>query len=292
MTDKTAIILKKIVSLILYEWELCKRIEEVNRLKTYLIVDTSSDALTLALAQRKHDSQIITLLEERHLILANQHGVSLLPNIQELLSDYALEAEEVTDLWVGRGPGSYTGLRIGMTLAKMWAQVHPIELRTVSSLALMAAQIQTDGWIVPVVDARRMTAYTNIYHWNDAGQLEAVLEDRHTDWEDWCHVLGRLAKQAHISQVMFVGKDIQSFVQLFGEHVSHVTSQWVSTKGAYPQASAALLVEDLALVTDVHTLAPNYAHATLAERQWAEKHHSSIANEEEHEKFIEHFSGH
>lgn len=267
----------------------------MTSLKKYLMLDTSSDALTIALAQKNPEDEALVLLEEQTQILSNQHGVTLLPTIQQVIANHQWKANDITDIWVGRGPGSYTGLRIGLTLAKMWAQVHPVTVKTMSSLALMAAQTPREdvqSWIVPVMDARRMTAYTNIYCWNHQGRLQAVLKDQHIAWDSWCQTLIQQAQAANISHIYFVGKDIDNFVQAFKEKSVNIGSEWLDDQGNYPKAASSVYIDDLLLVSDIHTLTPNYAHVTLVEQEWAQKNDQIIANEDDHERFIEHFSGH
>lgn len=261
-------------------------------MKKILLVDTSSDALYVSLAQKRPEDRVPVILESDNFQLASQHGVSLLPKIQEVLSHQKWDPKEITDIFVGRGPGSYTGLRIGMTLAKMWAHVHDCRLTTVSSLALMASGVkETDAWLIPVVDARRMTAYTAIYQWNSSGHLVPIMADQHIDWHDWCLKLITRARVANQTQVILIGQNIDAFVEVLTDMAPGLTINGYQALNSDHPSLPFYAIANNEEIQDIHTLAPNYANATLAEQEWAEKHQKSLANEADHERFIEHFSG-
>ncbi|WP_419349001.1 tRNA (adenosine(37)-N6)-threonylcarbamoyltransferase complex dimerization subunit type 1 TsaB, partial [Acinetobacter baumannii] len=76
--------------------------------------------------------------------------------------------EAIDRFVVAQGPGSYTGLRIAVTTAKSFAWTMGKELVGISSLALLAGNVQeTTALIVPLFDARRDNVFAGVYQWQD-----------------------------------------------------------------------------------------------------------------------------
>lgn len=251
----------------------------MKRLK-YLAIDSSTKALSLALLE---DSEVVA---ENTLLAAQQHGVLLVPAVAQLLEQLSWKPSDLDGLITGIGPGSYTGLRVGVTFAKTWANSKKLPLYSVSSLALMAASglyTQADT-IIPVMDARRLSAYTAVYK-SVEGQLEAVVADTHVDWREWLHEVGEQLGE----HVVLVGDAIDEFVEAFLEEYPDKKVQKLDDWSTWPHASKAIFCPWLG-VDEATLLAPNYAHATLAEREWAEKNNTTIASEADNEEFIEHFT--
>jgi tRNA threonylcarbamoyladenosine biosynthesis protein TsaB len=119
-----------------------------------------------------------------HTNAERNHSIGLLPNIQELLTSLGLKAKNLKAIAVGNGPGSYTGVRIGVTVGKTFAWSLGLDLVGVSSLEAMALggrrrwvsepttdqHVQETGqahdasiWIIPLMDARRTQAFTAVY---------------------------------------------------------------------------------------------------------------------------------
>ncbi|MBK0347296.1 tRNA (adenosine(37)-N6)-threonylcarbamoyltransferase complex dimerization subunit type 1 TsaB [Aerococcaceae bacterium zg-ZJ1578] len=224
-------------------------------------MDTSSSWLSVAVAD---DTTVLASLNEQtHL----QHGTVLIPRIQQLLSEHLIPLDSIEGLVVGMGPGSYTGLRIGVTAAKMWAISQSLPLYAVSSLALMAASItlpKANAAIIPLMDARRLSAYIGYYHY-DQDKLVAVEPDCHQDWQEWVVTHHSVLEQ--YQTIYLVGEAIESFADILREQLSQVE---IVVQMAYPKTDVAFeLIQEP--VADVHVLAPNYTQVTLAEREWAEK---------------------
>ena len=90
------------------------------------------------------------------------HARELLPEVASVLDDAGLDAADLEAVAVGVGPGSFTGLRIGVATARALAASAGAELRSVSSLAAMAAGIP-DPLALPVIDARRGELFAALY---------------------------------------------------------------------------------------------------------------------------------
>lgn len=165
-----------------------------------LAINTSNQALTVTIgnSERILGSTIINIKQN--------HSVSLMPTIDALMKSVLLGPNDIQRVIVAKGPGSYTGLRIGVTTAKTLAWTLQAELVAVSSLAVLAANCPFyQGYIVPLFNARRQNVYTGIYQWKE-GVLVNIHPDFHTSLEDWCHYLKELEQP-----VLVVGEDVVLF---------------------------------------------------------------------------------
>lgn len=174
-----------------------------------LNIDTSSSICSVAISK---DGEIIMGLESA---LKMDHSRSLAPNVNkclEFLLENNLKLEGVS---VTNGPGSYTGLRIGLSLAKGIAYGMDIPLITLSSLLVMAVRgifsyenFSGEELIVPMIDARRMEVYSSIY---DSGlnllTAEAPLildENSYTDLPN-------------DKKILFIGDGTEKFKEIYNK---------------------------------------------------------------------------
>lgn len=231
-----------------------------------LVVDTATRALCLSLMDGA------TLVAEITVNGKRQHGELLVSSVAQLLEQAGQTAQAVSELVVGVGPGSYTGLRVGVTFAKTWATTIGTPVYQASSLALMALQTElmalpSTTLVVPVMDARRMTAYTGAYYWDESGMLRNAIADCHTEWQNWVAQLGQTSAQ----QIVFVGEQLAPFVDAFRSQLPDWTVTCLEGVNAFPRMNAThlLALEQVASPTELN---PNYAHATLAEQEWLDKH--------------------
>jgi len=92
------------------------------------------------------------------------HAERLHVFIEEILKENAINFSQINAIAVSKGPGSYTGLRIGVSAAKGLCYAAGIPLIAVDTLAVLANQVQVaDGLIVPMIDARRMEVYSAVF---------------------------------------------------------------------------------------------------------------------------------
>lgn len=91
------------------------------------------------------------------------HTERLLPAIQNLLSELRWEPKQIEGLSVINGPGSFTGLRIGLSVVKGLAFGLDLRVVTASALHMAALQVPDEGWICPVMDARRGEVFFALY---------------------------------------------------------------------------------------------------------------------------------
>jgi tRNA threonylcarbamoyladenosine biosynthesis protein TsaB len=97
-----------------------------------LVFDTSSSAVSLGILS---DEGWLETADRTD--LPKQQSKILLTMVQDLFRPLGIEMKEVTEIAVGEGPGSFTGLRMGMTVAKVWAYAHKTQILTFSSSKLL-----------------------------------------------------------------------------------------------------------------------------------------------------------
>src|SRR5699024_6151198 len=105
--------------------------KEGDRLMNYLAIDTSTMISTVTVADDKE------ILGDFNVNQAKTHSESLVPMIESLLRLLGMTVKDIDKFVIAEGPGSFTGLRIGMTIAKTLAQVENKDLLTVSTLKAM-----------------------------------------------------------------------------------------------------------------------------------------------------------
>ncbi|MGX7328236.1 tRNA (adenosine(37)-N6)-threonylcarbamoyltransferase complex dimerization subunit type 1 TsaB [Enterococcus bulliens] len=228
-----------------------------------LAIDTSNQTMALALME---DGNLIAQLQTT---VNKNHSRSLLPAIDFLMHSVQWQPKDLERIVVAKGPGSYTGLRIGVTTAKTLAQTLKIPLHSVSSLAILALNVgQEHELIVPLMNARRNNVYSGVYQQNL--ELTLILSDRHfalPELLEWLKQDGR--------PVVFVGKDVELFQSAINETLPN--ARWVTDESMqYPSAIKAIEVsQTLGTVEDVATFVPSYLKKVEAEEKWLETHQES-----------------
>ncbi|MBH9580555.1 tRNA (adenosine(37)-N6)-threonylcarbamoyltransferase complex dimerization subunit type 1 TsaB [Staphylococcus felis] len=216
-----------------------------------LCIDTSNQPISVSLMKEGY------VLNTHTSSIKRNHSVQLMPLIESLLKEADILPNALTDIIVAKGPGSYTGLRIGVTTAKTLAYTLNLNLYGVSSLkALAATTDQTDCWIVPIIDARRHYVYAGIYQWQN-GELIAIMEDQYVALETL------LKKLNQASKVVLVGRDVLQF-----DDLSHFDK-----KLNLPQAEKmdALKGEPVT----IHSFVPEYLKLSEAEQNWLNQQQSN-----------------
>ena len=122
-----------------------------------LYIDTSSSFLYSAIYK---NNTIISEVKE-------EYGQSLsevtLPKIVEMFTNNNLSPKDVNKIIVVNGPGSFTGIRIGVTIAKVFAWTLKIPITTILSLEAMSISSETNSYHVPIINARRGFVFAAIY---------------------------------------------------------------------------------------------------------------------------------
>lgn len=126
----------------------------------YLLhIETASKQCSVALSQEGKLLAFQEIAEEGY-----THAEKLHVFIQTVMLEAKLQFSQLDAVAVSKGPGSYTGLRIGNSAAKGLCFALDIPLISVDTLAVLAAQVEPKvGYVVPMLDARRMEVYSAMY---------------------------------------------------------------------------------------------------------------------------------
>lgn len=223
-----------------------------------LAFDSSNQPLSVAIID---DQQLLT---EQTINVKRNHSIQLMPAIEEALKQANLQLKDIDRIAVASGPGSYTGLRIAVTIAKSLAWAQDIELVGISSLKVLAANSFEQENIVPLFDARRENIYTGLYSRNEDGAIIQKTPDTHVAAEQWAEYL---AEQPGTFEL--VGQDAPAFIDIFKEklgervHLAQITQ-------AVPKASVLAHLAQNEDPTPAHELVPTYLKLAEAEENWLE----------------------
>jgi len=223
----------------------------------WLGIDTANTPLSVAIVR---DGEVLV---EENTSLAINHSLRAMPAIEEIFKKVGITPSEIDAIAVSEGPGSYTGIRIGVTIAKTLAWTLKKPLVGISSLKAIAANgIFFDGLICPIVDARRENVYAGVYR-SLNGKLTTVIEDGHYAIDE----LVELLKQ-HDSQVLFIGKDTSIYGQVlldkFGDNGIIAPLHF-----NLPRASSLIYVAmQSEEQVDIHNFVPEYRRIAEAEANW------------------------
>ncbi|TDS19219.1 tRNA threonylcarbamoyladenosine biosynthesis protein TsaB [Maribacter caenipelagi] len=168
-----------------------------------LNLETSSTNCSVCVAK---DGEILAM---RELNSANySHAEKLHIFIEEVLQEASLKMEDLEAVAVSKGPGSYTGLRIGVSAAKGLCYALGIPLISISTLKSMASQvkIKNNELLVSVLDARRMEVYSSIFD----SELNEIRETK-------AEVIDENSFQEYINEkhVHFLGSGAEKIKELF-----------------------------------------------------------------------------
>lgn len=136
-----------------------------------LNIETATKNCSVALAKNGE-----TILCKEISELGYSHAEKLHVFIEEICNESTIQLKDLQAIAVSKGPGSYTGLRIGVSAAKGFCYALDIPLISVDTLAVLASQAvsiaKENDLIIPMIDARRMEVYSAIFN----NKLEKVRE--------------------------------------------------------------------------------------------------------------------
>ncbi|ALO03635.1 tRNA (adenosine(37)-N6)-threonylcarbamoyltransferase complex dimerization subunit type 1 TsaB [Lactiplantibacillus paraplantarum] len=236
-----------------------------------LAIDTSNRPLSVAVLE---DTRILATTTTN---VGRNHSSTLLPIIEQAMAQAQVVPNDLDRIVVAAGPGSYTGLRIGVTTAKTLAFTLNKALVGVSSLAVLAGNIVTEGQLVaPLFDARRDNIFTGLYR-IEHHQPVTVIADQHISVAEWGQQL-----VSYNEPITFIGSDVDQYTSILQ---TALPNQFVRAAPQLdlPQAAVlGLLGQTMTPVAEIHNFVPNYLRLTQAEREWQAKH-----PEKEHAPYVE-----
>lgn len=161
-------------------------------------IDTSTMRTSVGIVE---DNEIIA---EYMLSGSRFHSEALTEMIDEIFQKLDFSINDIDLLAVGIGPGSFTGVRIAVTIQKTFAQFLKKDICGVSSLEAMALETNSDRLIVPIVDAKRHRAYSGVYK-EENGKLITVRKD---DLKDVSEIIEELSEMNGEVLLTGPGKDV------------------------------------------------------------------------------------
>ena len=223
-----------------------------------LAFETSAKAGSVALL----DGQ--TLLGESYCNTGLTHSQTVMVMAEQLLKTCGLTAKDMEAVAVAAGPGSFTGVRIGVAAAKGFAWGAQIPCYGVSTLEAMALGLGIDrGYVLPVMDARRQQVYNGLFHFAD-GKPERLCEDRAISLEE----LGEEIKNLPESVFLVGDGSILCYNTLSGS----VPQLVLPPEHRMHQRAAGVGLAALQMIArgesgDGAALQPNYLRLSQAERE-------------------------
>lgn len=162
---------------------------------TYFYIDTTSKYLYTGIVK---DNALLAEYKEE---LGSNLSVYTIKIVDDMFKKVNLTSRDIDKIIVVNGPGSFTGIRIGVTLAKIYAYSLKKDITTISSLEAMKESVKTDKLIVPIINARRGSCYAAIYD-ND----EVIMKEEYLTIEKLLLILKGLNKD-----YLFVSNDSFEF---------------------------------------------------------------------------------
>jgi tRNA threonylcarbamoyladenosine biosynthesis protein TsaB len=224
-----------------------------------LAIDTSNNVLGISLIDEEK------VLGEHITNVKINHSVRVMPAIDNLMKECEIKPGDLTKIVVAKGPGSYTGVRIGVTIAKTMAWSLNIPLVGISSLEVLAASVGRyfHGCVSPLFDARRGQVYTGLFQYKDEN-LSVIVKDQLLLSKDWAEELQRTA-----DDILFIGNDLHLHQSIFEEALGNKAKFAAITEHNPRPSELAFLGRHLP-GEDVHSFVPNYIRLAEAEAKWLE----------------------
>lgn len=237
----------------------------------YIAVDTSTQTLTIAVGESGR------LLGEASMTVKKNHSNLLMPMIESLLVDLELSPDNLQGIIIGQGPGSYTGVRVGVTTGKMLAWALRVPLVGISSLDGLARHfMESDLLVCPMFDARRQQAYCSVYE-------RQILQGKRTFVKIEADALrkmeilfplleARLAERQEKGkpeQVVFLGDGAANYRDLINERFG-IRAEFAASASQVLVRAAYLLDEGIAKIEagesdEIESFAPEYLQMVEAE---------------------------
>lgn len=164
-----------------------------------LFIDTSSSDVSIAIVENE---KIISKIIKN---IPNQHSIYAVKFVNDVLENSQIDAKDIDNIMVVNGPGSFTGIRIGLTIAKIYGYLLKKDIITVSSLRAMA--LSSDAKIViPVIDAHHDNYYYGVYDMFD----NIILKDNFNNKEELLKQINKYEDADIVSNEIIDNGDIKA----------------------------------------------------------------------------------
>ncbi|MDO4671066.1 MAG: tRNA (adenosine(37)-N6)-threonylcarbamoyltransferase complex dimerization subunit type 1 TsaB [Aerococcus sp.] len=238
-----------------------------------LALDTSTQAMSIALMVATDDLKTAVLKAETTTNTKIKHSTQLLPLVNQLLMTIGWEASQLEAIVVTRGPGSYTGLRIGVTFAKTLAWTLQIPLYSLSSLeALIGNSHCQEGVAFTFINARRQTLFGAGYQLANGTIAKQILTSQYYTLAEYLDQIEIVLEQEQVdahAPLYFISPDYEVFQSGIRERFN---DRAVILTGERTLIRASQMVKLPLKVEDVATFIPEYLKRAEAEEHWQALH--------------------
>ncbi len=171
-----------------------------------ILLETSTNSCSAAIAI---DGKVVS---SRAINEHKAHAKLLVPFVKNLLEESNLSINDCSAVAISMGPGSYTGLRVGVSTAKGFCYGANLPLISVDTLEILARMVESDtsnSLIIPMIDARRMEVYSAIFNnkFEKLSKTEAIILDSNSFKEEF----------EKYSKLFFIGDGAMKFKPLLDE---------------------------------------------------------------------------
>jgi tRNA threonylcarbamoyladenosine biosynthesis protein TsaB len=228
-------------------------------------IDTSTDNLGLALIENNQ------LKGEYNLSLKRKHSEKLLPLMEQMFDLLEIKPKDLDAVAVSIGPGSFTGLRIGITTAKLLARIFNIPVKGISTLEIMAAGVESE-YLLPMLDARHGRVYYSFYQSNYKQKdylPKELLKAASAKVSELPNVLNNYKD----NEINVIGEKRDEVCDILKEN-NFIVTQSAAEKNVPRAAILARLGRDyisLGQYDNIYELKPAYLKQTQAEINWQKK---------------------
>ena len=213
-----------------------------------LAIDTSTMISTVTISDGKE------ILGDFNVNQQKTHSESLVPMIDYLLKLLGMEVADIDKFVIACGPGSFTGLRIGMTIAKTLAQATNSELLPVSTLLALANNSSSERLKVPMLDARGNRVYGAVY---DKDFKELIKEDLYTI-DEFSSLVNDLDEKVEL---------IGTMNEKYGDRFKNAKKLPLNFNNSIGRSLVKIALEDESSPRKLYEIRPNYLRLSQAERE-------------------------
>ncbi|WP_206458634.1 tRNA (adenosine(37)-N6)-threonylcarbamoyltransferase complex dimerization subunit type 1 TsaB [Anaerovorax sp. IOR16] len=159
---------------------------------------------------------------EEHCDETLNHLRLLMPMIERLLRKCKLKIEDIDGIAVSEGPGSFTGIRIGISTAKALAQALNLDIVCVPTLKTFAYSVPEEKRILcPIFDARRSQVYAGAYVWKNSETCMQLVADGAYVLDDFLEQIKLVMKETSSMELLFFGDGILPYKNKIEEWTNH-----------------------------------------------------------------------
>lgn len=179
---------------------------------TLLLIETSTESCSVAICK---DEKVVS---HKYTLTPKLHAKELAPFINEALSEAQMTLAECSAVCVSSGPGSYTGLRVGVSTAKgicFGANKPLIGVDTLKVLAMQGVGKTDADLIIPMIDARRMEVYSATFSLNG---------EKLTDTQALILTPESFSENLKERKVLFIGNGVEKFKNIICSPNAHFIS--------------------------------------------------------------------